>query len=114
MASEAIIQDEVVTTYTNDTAPINETQVTHVVTWSTWRVIFEFVVPGVLLSTLGLLGLLGNFLSIFVLSRPQMRSSINCMLIGKRVQLFSNHLTKILKQMKITSIEVVSNLTLFL
>ena len=105
MASEAIIQDEVVTTYTNDTAPINETQVTHVVTWSTWRVIFEFVVPGVLLSTLGLLGLLGNFLSIFVLSRPQMRSSINCMLIGKLVHLLIN--------VPNTRSKVVPNLTLF-
>ena len=43
---------------------------------------FEFVVPGVLLNGVGLLGLVGNILSIIVLSRPQMKSSINCILIG--------------------------------
>ena len=43
----------------------------------------EFVVPGILLNSVGLFGLLGNALSILVLSRPQMRSSINCILIGK-------------------------------
>jgi hypothetical protein len=46
-------------------------------------VLFEFVVPGVLLNCVGLLGLLGNLLSIIVLSRPQMKSSINCILIGE-------------------------------
>ena len=46
-------------------------------------VLFEFVVPGVLLNFVGLLGLIGNVLSIIVLSRPQMRSSINCILIGE-------------------------------
>ena len=44
---------------------------------------FEFVVPGVLLNGVGLLGLVGNILSIIVLSRPQMKSSINCILIGR-------------------------------
>ena len=43
---------------------------------------FEFVVPGVLLNGIGLLGFCGNILSIIVLSRPQMKSSINCILIG--------------------------------
>ena len=44
---------------------------------------FEFIVPGVLLNGVGLLGLVGNILSIIVLSRPQMKSSINCILIGR-------------------------------
>ncbi|TRY63429.1 hypothetical protein TCAL_12380 [Tigriopus californicus] len=44
--------------------------------------IFEFIIPGVLLNTIGLLGLVGNLISIIVLSRPQMKSSINCILIG--------------------------------
>ncbi len=53
-------------------------------------VLFEFVVPGVLLNCIGVLGLVGNLLSIIVLSRPQMKSSINCILIGKiRVLLLS-------------------------
>lgn len=46
------------------------------------NVFFEFVVPGVLLNGIGILGLLGNVISIAVLSRPQMKSSINCILIG--------------------------------
>jgi len=45
-------------------------------------VLFEFVVPGVFLNLVGLCGLLGNLLSIIVLSRPQMKSSINCILLG--------------------------------
>ncbi len=51
------------------------------------NVFFEFVVPGVLLNGIGLLGLLGNVLSIAVLSRPQMKSSINCILLGNFNQL---------------------------
>ena len=45
-------------------------------------VFFEFVVPGALLNTIGLLGLVGNLISVIVLSRPQMKSSINVILIG--------------------------------
>ncbi len=48
-------------------------------------VLFEFVVPGVLLNCVGILGLIGNTLSIIVLSRPQMKSSINCILIGNLI-----------------------------
>ena len=48
----------------------------------TYPEFFEFVVPGVLLNGIGLLGFCGNILSIIVLSRPQMKSSINCILIG--------------------------------
>ncbi len=43
---------------------------------------FEFVVHGVLLGSVGLLGLLGNIVSIVILSRPQMKSSINTILIA--------------------------------
>ncbi len=43
---------------------------------------FEFLVPGVLLNIGGLLGLVGNLISIFILSRPQMKGSTNCILIG--------------------------------
>ena len=52
-------------------------------------VFFEFVVPGVLLNIIGIFGLVGNILSICVLSRPAMRSSINCILLGK-LCLFEN------------------------
>ena len=52
---------------------------------TTYSEFFEFVVPGVLLNGVGLLGFCGNILSIIVLSRPQMKSSINCILIGNRI-----------------------------
>lgn len=42
----------------------------------------RFVVHGVLLNCIGAGGLLGNALSVVVLSRPQMRSSVNCLLVG--------------------------------
>ena len=48
----------------------------------TFDMTFEIVVHGVLLGCVGLLGLLGNCVSIVVLSRPQMKSSINTILIG--------------------------------
>ena len=44
--------------------------------------IFEFLVPAVFLNGVGMLGLVGNLLSIFILSRPQMKGSTNCILIG--------------------------------
>ena len=47
-----------------------------------WDVVFEFVFHGVFLNCVGLLGLVGNLLSIFILSRPQMKGSTNCILIG--------------------------------
>lgn len=43
---------------------------------------FEFFLPGLLLNSVGCLGLVGNGLSIFILSRPQMKGSTNCILIG--------------------------------
>ena len=47
-----------------------------------WDIVFEFVFHGVLLNCVGMLGLVGNLLSIFILSRPQMKGSSNCILIG--------------------------------
>jgi len=44
--------------------------------------IFEFIVPSVFLNGVGILGLVGNLLTIFILSRPQMKGSTNCILIG--------------------------------
>ena len=44
--------------------------------------VFEFFLPGILLNCVGVLGLVGNLISIFILSRPQMKGSTNCILIG--------------------------------
>lgn len=44
--------------------------------------LFRFIVYGIFLTIIGLLGLAGNLISITILSRPKMRSSINCCLIG--------------------------------
>ncbi|XP_015591017.1 FMRFamide receptor [Cephus cinctus] len=44
--------------------------------------LFEFIVNGILLNLIGLFGLFGNFISMIILSRPQMKSSINYLLIG--------------------------------
>lgn len=43
---------------------------------------FEFWSNGILLNFVGIFGVLGNILSMIILSRPQMRSSINYLLIG--------------------------------
>ena len=43
---------------------------------------FELVIPGLMLSLVGVLGLVGNLLAVFILSRPQMKGSTNCILIG--------------------------------
>lgn len=43
---------------------------------------FEFWLCGVVLNIVGVIGILGNVLSMVILSRPQMRSSINYLLIG--------------------------------
>ncbi|KAH8262031.1 hypothetical protein KR038_005952 [Drosophila bunnanda] len=42
----------------------------------------EFWVCGVILNIVSVLGILGNIISMIILSRPQMRSSINYLLIG--------------------------------
>ncbi|KAG7197872.1 hypothetical protein KM043_001683 [Ampulex compressa] len=44
--------------------------------------LFDFVVCGVLVNLVGLFGIFGNALSMIILSRPQMKSSINYLLIG--------------------------------
>lgn len=44
--------------------------------------VFELIVAGILLTLLGVLGLVGNLLSVFILSRPQMKGSTNYILIG--------------------------------
>lgn len=46
---------------------------------------FEFVTEGILVSVIGLLGIIANIVSLVILSRPQMRSSINCGLQGLAV-----------------------------
>lgn len=43
---------------------------------------FEFWINGVLINFVGIFGIFGNILSMVILSRPQMRSSINYLLIG--------------------------------
>ena len=44
----------------------------------------EFVVEGVLLMVVSVFGLVGNTVSIIVLSRPSMRGSFSTLLIGRR------------------------------
>ena len=46
--------------------------------WS--KVVFEFVLHGVFLNLIGVVGLIGNGLCIAVLTRPQMRNSTNLIL----------------------------------
>ena len=46
--------------------------------------LFEVIISLVLLVVVALPGLVGNFISIFILSRPQMRTSLNVILIGTR------------------------------
>ncbi|XP_022919628.2 FMRFamide receptor [Onthophagus taurus] len=43
---------------------------------------YWFIVNGILLNVIGFFGILGNIISMIILSRPQMRSSINYLLIG--------------------------------
>lgn len=43
---------------------------------------FEFYMYGILLNLIGLIGIIGNIVTMVILSRPQMRSSINYLLIG--------------------------------
>lgn len=43
---------------------------------------FEFWTNGVMLNLVGILGIFGNIISMIILSRPQMKSSINYLLIG--------------------------------
>lgn len=43
---------------------------------------YRFITNGILLNSIGILGILGNIISMIILSRPQMKSSINYLLIG--------------------------------
>lgn len=44
--------------------------------------LYRFITNGILLNVIGFFGILGNIISMIILSRPQMRSSINYLLIG--------------------------------
>ncbi|XP_044757037.1 FMRFamide receptor [Coccinella septempunctata] len=44
--------------------------------------LLRFIINGLLLNIIGVLGMFGNIISMIILSRPQMRSSINYLLIG--------------------------------
>lgn len=60
--------------------PQFEQNVTHAS--SSWIIDFDFWCSGILINLIGLVGILGNSLSLIILSRPQMRSSINYLLIA--------------------------------
>lgn len=47
-----------------------------------YNLLFEFIAYGVFLNVIGVFGILGNVISMIILSRPQMKSSINYLLIG--------------------------------
>lgn len=42
----------------------------------------DFIIYGVFVNLIGLFGIFGNAISMIILSRPQMKSSINYLLIG--------------------------------
>ncbi|XP_043206730.1 FMRFamide receptor-like [Amphibalanus amphitrite] len=44
--------------------------------------LYEFILEGVILNVVNMLGIVCNTISIYILSRKQMRASINCCLIG--------------------------------
>lgn len=46
------------------------------------NVLFNFIAYGILLNLIGIFGIFGNIISLIILSRPQMKSSINYLLIG--------------------------------
>lgn len=60
--------------------PILEQNIT--IPSSSWIIEFDFWCSGILINLIGMVGILGNSLSLIILSRPQMRSSINYLLIG--------------------------------
>lgn len=45
-------------------------------------IFFEFITNGIMLNVVGVMGIFGNIISMIILSRPQMKSSINYLLIG--------------------------------
>lgn len=44
--------------------------------------LFDFIICGVLMNLVSIFGIFGNAISMIILSRPQMKSSINYLLIG--------------------------------
>ncbi|XP_003698901.1 FMRFamide receptor [Apis florea] len=44
--------------------------------------LFDFIIYGILINLIGIFGIFGNTISMIILSRPQMKSSINYLLIG--------------------------------
>lgn len=42
----------------------------------------DFIIYGIFVNLIGLFGIIGNTISMIILSRPQMKSSINYLLIG--------------------------------
>lgn len=46
------------------------------------NILFNFIIYGILLNVIGVFGIFGNIISMIILSRPQMKSSINYLLIG--------------------------------
>lgn len=60
--------------------PILEQNIT--IPSSSWIIEFDFWCSGILINLIGMVGILGNSLSLIILSRPQMRSSINYLLIA--------------------------------
>lgn len=46
------------------------------------EVLFQFIAEGIILNLVGMFGMFGNCVSMVILSRPQMRCSINYLLIG--------------------------------
>ncbi|CAB0004714.1 unnamed protein product [Nesidiocoris tenuis] len=46
------------------------------------EILYEFITNGILLNVVGVLGIMGNVISMIILTRPQMRSSINYLLTG--------------------------------
>ncbi|XP_077282983.1 FMRFamide receptor-like [Arctopsyche grandis] len=66
----------------NLTDYLNRTTCLHVYDPSSTDALFEFITNGIMLNVVGLFGIFGNVISMIILSRPQMRSSINYLLIG--------------------------------
>ena len=81
-ANESVLQRSFKRNATNATTIIYDDSCLSAYDPSSSVSFFEFWTNGILLNLVGLLGILGNILSMIILSRPQMRSSINYLLIG--------------------------------
>ena len=51
---------------------------------------FEFIIKGVLLTSISIFGLIGNTIAIIVLSRPCMKGSFSTLLIGRQNSIFQS------------------------